>query len=94
VTDLSPLSDPEIRDGALRFCLALCRRVDSDDAEERDELAREIDLAVLDLQRKVAAHGFSWDEIADPLADLLLLIFSAYRLGIEAGIAIARHGPK
>ena len=65
------------------FCLALCRRVNSDNAEERDDLAREIDLAVLDLQRKIAAHGFSWDEIADPLTDFLLLIFWASRPMIE-----------
>jgi hypothetical protein len=91
VADLSPLSDPEIRAGALRFCLALCRCVEGDDAE-RDELARELDLAVFDLQRKVAAHGFSWDEFAHPLAGFLIGVFRNFRLGIEAGIARATHG--
>ena len=92
MTDLSPLSDPEIRAGALRFCSALCQRVNSNDAEERDELARELDLAVLDLQCKVTARGLSWDEIADPLAVVLLEYFSGFRIGVEAGRARARHG--
>jgi hypothetical protein len=92
VADLSLLSDPEIRAGVLRFCLALCRSTNSDDVEERDELEREVELAVLNLQRKIATRGLSWDEIADELADLLLWVYGNYCLGLEAGIAMARHG--
>lgn len=94
MADPSPFSDAKFRAAVLRFCLALCENVDSDDTEERDELIRERELALLDLQRKVAAYGLSWDEIADPLAVFLLEFFSDFRVGVEAGYAMARHGPQ
>jgi hypothetical protein len=89
VTDL--FSDAKFRAAALRFCLALCKDVYQ---EERDEREREREIALLDLQREVAAHGLSWDEIADPLAVFLLEYFSGFRVGVEAGHAMARHGPQ
>jgi hypothetical protein len=90
VADLSPLSDPEIRADALRFCLAICEIAYSDDAEERDELAREAELAHLDLERLAAARELS----CDALGIFFLRSLEIYRLGIEAGIAMTHHGPQ
>ena len=89
---IAPLSDPEIRAGALRFSLAVSAY--SDDAEERDDLARQATLALRDLQRKATSRGLSLKKVTEALAGFLLQSWAVYRLGFEAGCAGARHGPQ
>jgi hypothetical protein len=94
MASFAPISDPEIRASALRFWLAVCQRAYSDDAEQRDDLAREAMLALLDLQRKATARGLPWKKVTEALAGFLLQGFEVYGLGFEAGYAGARHGPQ
>ena len=88
------LSDPTMRASALHYCLAICKIAYSaaDDDEQRDELAREAELALLDLERQAAARGLPWEKVTDALGILFLQSLEIYGLGYEVGYARASHG--